>query len=573
MTATTARPEPAASAGPGANGASAAPAERYEPALPIAQIVESPLNPRTHYDKAKLQELADSLKAKGQLVPVLLRPRRPSAGPTRRYDLAAGHRRLKATKLNGDTTIAAVIREMDDATFLEVLTVENMQRDDLTPLEEAAGYAMLLKLPGYDVPTIAAKVSKSESYVYRRLALANLSEPAKKALAKDEIEFGHAEILCRVPDAAQKELLASCRKTGWNHWSVGELRRRVAEYHLLKLSAAPWKLGDATLPGGACSSCPKRTGATPALFSDLATDDRCTDGACHKTKLHAFLARRETELRTEHGKDLVLLDKDPYGRHDMPTPKGAVSCYNLEVVKKGTTGAQPALIARSDKGDVGQVVYVRKPVTRKAQKTTDRYQREAQERYEKARRKTKAHVAAALAAGTAADVTALAKVPQLPVLVAGALAQMSGDTNNLLKHVEWVPKECTTRPNGVKALAAITALGASEQARLLVLLTLLPYVQVHAYAVGDGAAAALARFCNEFGVSVARHVTAAEKAHQAEVRAKKAKKAKKAKGKKATKKPAKKAATRRSGDVARDQKGKPAARDVVWEDKDDEDFD
>lgn len=561
MTATAVAPRAAspASAGSGTNTGSA---ERgtFVAALAIAAIRESKLNPRKHYDEAKLKELADSLRDKGQLTPVLVRP--VLGATTEAYELAAGHRRRRAAELAGLTHLAAIVRPMDDDSFLEILTVENMQRDDLTPLEESEGYAALLKRPGYDVPMIAAKVSKSESYIYRRLALAKLIPSAKQALAKREIELGHAEILAPLPEALQKELLRHSRyDERYGNWSVRQLRSQVRDRHLLELKRAPWAMTDATLPGGACANCPKRTGAAPALFADVATDDSCLDMKCHAGKLKAFLQRRRAELQAEHGKDLLILDRDPYSfSHQVAPPAGALRNYDVESCSKDAKDAKPAMIWRSDKAEIGKLVYVRKPTARKRSGTEDRYQREMRQKYERARLRTKANTDAALAAAQAADVTALAKVPQLAILVAGALAQMSGDTNRILKSVDWVPKDCATRPSGVKALTAIASLGATDQARLLVLLTLLPYVQVHVYAMGDGSASALTRFCNEFGVKVDSYVRAAEKARQVEERAKKTKKAK---GKKATKKPAKKGA-------------KPAARKAPvadgWIDDGDEEF-
>jgi ParB/RepB/Spo0J family partition protein len=165
--------------------------------IPTDQVHESPFNPRKHFDSAALEDLAASIRASGQLVPVIVRPRPNGDG----YELAAGHRRLRAAKLAGLSEILAVVRHYDDKLFLEVLTIENLQRDDLHPLEEAQGFADLMKHAGYDVPKIAARTGRSEKYVYDRLKLLQLIPAAKKLFLEGLFEAGHAIILARLtPD-------------------------------------------------------------------------------------------------------------------------------------------------------------------------------------------------------------------------------------------------------------------------------------------------------------------------------------------------------------------------------------
>lgn len=170
--------------------------------LELADLVESPWNPRTHYDAAKIEELAASLRSQGQLTPILVRPRRDG-----RFEIAAGHRRFRAAAKAGLTELLAIVRELDDAAFTEALNVENLQRDDLHPLEEAAGFRDLMERAGYDVAKIAARIGRSEKYVYDRVKLLQLTPEAKQLFTAGAFEAGHAIILARLSPADQKRAL------------------------------------------------------------------------------------------------------------------------------------------------------------------------------------------------------------------------------------------------------------------------------------------------------------------------------------------------------------------------------
>lgn len=174
--------------------------------LPLHEIHESPLNPRTHYDAEALQQLAESLQASGQLESALVRPR-PAGG----YELAAGHRRYRAAKLAGLAVLKAEVRPMANPEFVEVLNVSNLQRDDLHPLEEAQGFRTLMETAGYDIPRIAARLGKSTRYVYDRLKLLQLVPEAKQLFLQDAFTAGHAILLARLRPEDQDRAIASHR--------------------------------------------------------------------------------------------------------------------------------------------------------------------------------------------------------------------------------------------------------------------------------------------------------------------------------------------------------------------------
>lgn len=174
--------------------------------IPVELIDESKLNPRRHFDEKRMEELAASVREHGVLTPMLVRPSKRSGGGRGqvRYELAAGHRRLRAAKLAGLATVPAVERDMDDRRFAEVLNLENLQREDLDELDEAEGFRQLRELAGYDVEAIALKLSRSVKYVYDRLKLLDLVPEAQELLRSGRITAGHGILLARLSPEHQK---------------------------------------------------------------------------------------------------------------------------------------------------------------------------------------------------------------------------------------------------------------------------------------------------------------------------------------------------------------------------------
>ena len=142
------------------------------------ELYESPLNPRQRYDQLTLGEMAASLRSLGQLTPIIARPK--ANGKQGKYEIGAGHRRYRAAALAGLDELEVVVRELDDVAFVELLNVENLQRDDLHPLEEAEGFKQLMTTCGYDVAKIAARIGRSTRYVYDSLTLLKLTPEGKK---------------------------------------------------------------------------------------------------------------------------------------------------------------------------------------------------------------------------------------------------------------------------------------------------------------------------------------------------------------------------------------------------------
>ena len=210
------------------------------------------------------------------------------------FEIAAGHRRYRAAKEVGLTEVPAVIREMSDAEFMEVITIENLQREDVHPLDEADGYNRLITVCGYDVPGIAARIAKDESYVYRRLKLRDLTEKIQEAFLHDKITLGHAILIARLQPKDQEEAF----KAAFDQWGEKELKSVRSlenwidrEIHLDLHSASFSKKDVDLVPGvGPCTTCVKRTGFAPALFPDIKKKDVCTDPSCFKAKVQAFVS-------------------------------------------------------------------------------------------------------------------------------------------------------------------------------------------------------------------------------------------------------------------------------------------
>lgn len=266
--------------------------------LPIGKLKPSALNPRKTFDKDSMAELIASVKIHGVVTPILVRPN------GKEFEIAAGERRHRAAKAAKLKTLPAIVRSMDDKQFIEIVTIENLQREDLHPMEEAYGYSRLLA-SGYDTQGIADKIGKSQTYVQRRVKLLELSEPARKLFEANTITPAHAVILARLSNEEQAEALDPNAEILY-HWhsrdvvSVRDLRHNVRNRLYLKLEKVPWNLKDAKLvpEAGACAMCPKRTGNAPALFEDIEEADVCTDRQCFDSKLDAVVARAVADPNT-----------------------------------------------------------------------------------------------------------------------------------------------------------------------------------------------------------------------------------------------------------------------------------
>lgn len=174
--------------------------------LPLAELHESPLNPRKDFDPVALKQLAENMLQIGQLTIGLCRPR-----PTGGYEIAAGHRRRRAAALGGIPTLRMEVRELDDRLFVEILNVENLQRDDLHPMEEAQGFRTLMETCGYDIPRIGERIGRERDYVYDRLKMLKLTKELQRLFRAGRFLLEHAKILARLSPDQQTRALGTAK--------------------------------------------------------------------------------------------------------------------------------------------------------------------------------------------------------------------------------------------------------------------------------------------------------------------------------------------------------------------------
>jgi len=204
-------------------GADEAPAERNDAlkALPIDQLQPGKYQPRTRMEPEALTELAASIKTQGVMQPVLVRP---VAGG--RYEIVAGERRWRAARMAGLAEVPALIRDVPDEQALAAALIENIQREDLNPLEEATGIQRLHQEFGLTHQSIADTLGRSRAAVTNLLRLLELAPPVRDLLANGQLDMGHARALLALSVAKQIQL---AREAAAKQLTVREVERRVAK--------------------------------------------------------------------------------------------------------------------------------------------------------------------------------------------------------------------------------------------------------------------------------------------------------------------------------------------------------
>ena len=187
--------------------------------LPVGSVQPNPFQPRTQMNEAELVELTASIEASGLLQPVVVRPRNG------KYELIAGERRWRAVQRLGWPKIPAVVKEVDDPTLLTLALIENLQRDNLSAMDEAAGYQRLSEEFQLPQAEIARMVGRDRSTIANLLRLLKLPEEVKQLVHESKLTEGHARALLTISD--QQELVRMARQAAEEGWSVRELEARV----------------------------------------------------------------------------------------------------------------------------------------------------------------------------------------------------------------------------------------------------------------------------------------------------------------------------------------------------------
>lgn len=307
--------------------------------VPLSEIAPTPENVRKSSDQKKFAELVKSVKGKGILQAILLRPH-PAPTDAIKYQIVAGERRFRAALEVGLSEIPAVIKTMDDAEALGAGITENLLREDLHPLDEADGYLRLKEELKLTVRQIAERVAKDARYVVRQLALTNLIEEARADFFKEHLTLSHALEICRLDAEIQSAALLACYEVK-SVSGAGDEMEFVADKtrpcrsvrHLqdwlqmnvhLNLKTAPFKLDDSRLreDGLTCLGCPQRSGFDKLLFADIKDADTCLNPLCFQAKQQALVQITKAAVQAKQEKPVASIS----------------SYYGARTVEEGTLG-------------------------------------------------------------------------------------------------------------------------------------------------------------------------------------------------------------------------------------------
>lgn len=195
--------------------------ERVE-LIALDEIRPNPYQPRRHFDEAALNELANSIRVSGVLQPIILRK-----SSVKGYEIIAGERRFRASKLAEKSAVPAIVRELDEEVMMQVAILENLQREDLTSLEEAEAYNMMMEKLSMTQEKVAEKLGKSRSYIANHLRLLTLPDEVKDLLQENQLSNGQARTLLGLKD--KKKLTKLARRTVKEGLTVRQLEQLVAE--------------------------------------------------------------------------------------------------------------------------------------------------------------------------------------------------------------------------------------------------------------------------------------------------------------------------------------------------------
>jgi len=364
-------------------------------AVPIGLLRESGLNHRKTLDPRGMAELTASIKENGIIENLVLRPVSTDLPPVIiGYQVICGNRRWQAAAAAGLTHVPATIRQISDEEALRIIIIENLQREDLHPLEEGEAYLELQRIYP-DILVLAGKIGKKPPYVKLRLWMAeHLIDKAKELYRKEKMTLNHALAISRCTNPQQEEILKQLfdpnRAFPDEFVSIGRLNSYIDQQFHLNLADACFDTDDPDLSvaAGSCTVCPKRTGANDLLFPDITEKDICTDPTCFESKKSLHFARVAKTWQDAHPGVTLQRIYDDFGE----APKGTVGRGEFVIVK-GKEAKVPEvrygiLEATRDRKNLGKIVayIVPTPGQRKAanippsqrQSTLDSKKRELQ---------------------------------------------------------------------------------------------------------------------------------------------------------------------------------------------------
>lgn len=256
--------------------------------IPVSDITPSSLNPRKTFDQDALCELADNIKENGLIQPITVR--KLAKGEDFKYEIVCGERRFRATQIAGMTEIQCIIKDLDDKQAFAAMIIENLQRKDVDPMEEAAAFHKLYTEGTMQVKEIAKILGKSSSYVVGRIQLNNVLPEYLPLLRNGNIYLNQLIEIAKLTKEQQEVLFRDCfTEASIARWPIKYitldiLHQWIDEHVMQYLDTADFPLGDATFSCGKdCEGCPFNTKNKPESYGDTARP-RCMDMKCFRQK-------------------------------------------------------------------------------------------------------------------------------------------------------------------------------------------------------------------------------------------------------------------------------------------------
>uniref|UniRef100_UPI002613EE79 ParB/RepB/Spo0J family partition protein n=1 Tax=Duncaniella muris TaxID=2094150 RepID=UPI002613EE79 len=285
----------------------------------LALIQPSKLNPRKTFDEAAIKELSDSIASQGVLQQIGLRP----IADTDRYEIIFGERRYRASIMAGLETIPADIYDVTDEEAVEIAVTENLQREGVSPIEEANAYQSLMDSGRYDVQSLAVQFGKSEAYIRTRLKFTTLIPEIAQLLEVDAITMSVASEICRYGTDIQKEVYDKhlCENTygSWRGLKASEVARRIEQNFTTDLERY-------SFDKGMCASCPHNT-KNLLLFCE-GTCGKCTNRKCLEDMNSSYLIDKAVDMIAEN--PAYALRQGRYDTNDAVVERLSAMGYEIE---------------------------------------------------------------------------------------------------------------------------------------------------------------------------------------------------------------------------------------------------
>lgn len=329
--------------------------------VPPSAAVFSLTNPRRRkgLDIDSISALAASLKVHGLAQPILVRPLPPhrlmdtaELSPRPIYEVIAGERRWRAAQVAGLPTMPMLVRDITDSAVLELQLVENIEREDLDPMEEAEGFELLRSKLGYTVDAIAERIGrgKGTSYIRKSMKLLDLTADSREAMHQGHLSRSTGLLVSRYMAYLQAEVVEYIKAmaTDGEPAPFRKVAPAVFTHFNLALATAVFDIKDATLDptAGACTDCPKRSGAQEDIFGDPNSPDNCTDANCFAVKKSAHIDRTRDSAQRD---GLSVVDGEE-ARRAKPSP-------HSQVIQGFVRLSDTAFIKTCDDGEEREVTY------------------------------------------------------------------------------------------------------------------------------------------------------------------------------------------------------------------------